>query len=46
MKCQTLFSEKNKKNINMLAAKSAQRVVKINTNLHFGIWSAESISLL
>ena len=28
--CQTLFSEKNKKNINLLSAEFAQRVVKVN----------------
>ena len=30
MKCQTLFSGKNKKNINLSSAENAQRVVKVN----------------
>ena len=29
MKCQNLFSEKNKKNIKLLSAELAQRVVKV-----------------
>ena len=29
MKCQILFSGKNKKNINLLSAENAQRVVKV-----------------
>ena len=30
MKCQILFSGKNKKNINLSSAENAQRVVKVN----------------
>ena len=30
IECQTLFSEKNKKNINLLSAEFAQRGVKVN----------------
>ena len=30
MKCQILFSGKNKKNINLTSAENAQRVVKVN----------------
>ena len=34
MKCQILFSRKNKKNIiNLLSAEFAQRVVKVNVHL-------------
>ena len=31
MKCQILFSGKNKKNINLSSAENAQRVVKVKT---------------
>ena len=30
IECETLFSEKNKKNINLLSAEFTQRVVKVN----------------
>ena len=38
MKCQILFSEKNKKNVtNLLSAELAQRVVKANLNHYFSL---------
>ena len=39
MKCQILFSGKNKKNIiNLSSAENAQRVVKVNIALDFYVW--------
>ena len=35
MKCQILFLEKNKKNINLSSVENAQRVVKIKHSLLF-----------
>ena len=40
MKCQTLFSGKNKKNIiNLSSAENAQRVVKVKVILAFTLWT-------
>ena len=48
MKCQILFSGKNKKNVNLLPVEFAHRVVKVNSIvssfLHMGLFRLALVS--